>query len=727
MPLGISVSSELRESGVVLRALTGNLDEAFKSQSVRAEGARVMALDLQAIQHVSSFGVREWVRAMGQARKSLDGLYYLRSSSRVTDQFNLVVGFDSGGCLLSFEASYVCSQCDGVESSFLFDTQLDRPLFETLQAPTRQCLYCGRNAELCDDPAVLFEYVRAAAVTAPPAELLALIRNPRSWISQLPGVRLTVRPAIEAADTTFTLVGIVDSSLAARRLLEADEGRVRLDLEEVGHFEQDSLKAWQEKLASMAQHEPVRLINCPPAFLRRVLEEPGWASNAVIDSAVVPFLCNKCRCKSAVRWAAADPDSITRKAVCPCGGSLRFPGKAHDLRDFREVLLAAPRSKPETRAPVPVSAKQAPAPKPASPSEERYEMLCQIGRGGMADVFLARQHGAMGFKRLIVLKRVRRDLLTDDRMVRLFLDEARLAAALEHKNIIRILDLHRDGPSFEMAMEYVHGRSVHQVLSKLRAGTGVPPRLAAFIGAEVCAALRPAHKPDHRGESLIHRDVAPGNVLLGFDGVVKLADFGLAGYHHFTKDALRHRHVLGSVAYVAPEILLDQHAAPQSDLWSVGLLMHVMVLGKNPFYRETAVETAKAVIAEDIAWNWRVMPRRLFKTVRRATAKNPSTRYASAAEMEEALRDLVPKLGRNLDLAVWLQELFAEEIKIENRFIKKMKARNLSDAFLVATPSDVEHFFAQLRGEASSSSVTIESQPTAKVVTPDTGTGEKSV
>jgi eukaryotic-like serine/threonine-protein kinase len=342
--------------------------------------------------------------------------------------------------------------------------------------------------------------------------------------------------------------------------------------------------------------------------------------------------------------------------------------------------------------------------------DDRYEVLAKIGQGGMADVYLVRQHGAMGFRRLAVVKKVRRAFLTDDRVLRLFLEEARLAARIDHPHVIRIHDLGRADDTYFMVMDYVHGRSVVEALRVLRRrGETVPAVIAASITADVCAGLASAHRPDTTGRILVHRDVTPNNILVGFDGIVRLVDFGLAGYHHFRKDARRRRALLGNVPFIAPEVFLGREAVPQTDLWGVGLTLYAMLVGANPFHRESAEKTAYAVVNERLAREWRRIPRRLFAVIKRALAKNPAERYANAADMELDLRRAVARLGgrscggtsTGIGVGEWLRSLFGQQIDLEEGFARLQETASLTDALLCAAPAEVERLYVLLQHGAS--------------------------
>ncbi len=706
---GLRALSELQQGRALLRALAGQLDEHLKGEVLTAaSGCTHLMLDLDKVSHVSSFGVREWIRRIKEVRAGLEGLYYLRASPRMTDQFNMVMGFDCGGTLLSFRAVYACSAC-GEESESSFDTLLDREAFDTLTAPVRQCRFCGHDAQLDDDPAVLFEYVRAATFAAPPPEAMGLLRHPESWIEELPGVRLSTRPVVVGSTTVFRLAGIIDRSLPVRRIADSVEGTVQLALGRITHFDAAAIPRWQSLLAELANRARAILVGVPPVVMHRAVAEPGVLGGVHVHSLALPLRCNACRSLS---WVAVHASDIAPNLELPCRhcqGPARLLCPPEDVLAFQRALAdrprraAAPEARPRprtapARAPAPVEHHEKQAAATPLGFDEKYEVLCRIGQGGMADVFLVRQHGAMGFKRLVVIKKVRKDYLTDDRMLRLFLDEARLAARIEHPNVIRVHDLGRADGTFYMVLDFIHGRSLLEAQRQLRKRRGtVPTAIATSIAADLCAGLSYAHRPDSGGRVLVHRDVTPNNVLVSFDGMVKLVDFGLAGYHHFQKDSLRRNHILGNVPFIPPEVYLGREAVPQSDLWGVGLSLYVLLTGQHPFQRETIEKTAHAIVHDKVRRPWRRIPRRVFAIINRALAKAPDKRYGTAAEMESDLRAVLPKLGGSTDIGGWLRQLFSEQLAVEQQFVRANNGGSLADALLSSTPEHISQLYLRLR------------------------------
>ncbi len=202
----------------------------------------------------------------------------------------------------------------------------------------------------------------------------------------------------------------------------------------------------------------------------------------------------------------------------------------------------------------------------------RYEILQRLAHGNIADVFLARASGLEGFARHVVIKQIRPEHAVDTRFVTAFLDEARIGASLHHHNIVQVFDIAEAGDGYFFAMEYVHGEDARRLLAKVCArGGAVPVELVVALGAAAAAGLHHAH--EHRGADrqplgLVHRDVSPSNILIGYDGSVKLVDFGLA------KPALRsattRTGALCKAPYMSPELCMGKQVDRRSDVFALG-------------------------------------------------------------------------------------------------------------------------------------------------------------
>ncbi|HEU4384022.1 MAG TPA: serine/threonine-protein kinase [Anaeromyxobacteraceae bacterium] len=271
----------------------------------------------------------------------------------------------------------------------------------------------------------------------------------------------------------------------------------------------------------------------------------------------------------------------------------------------------------------------------------RYLLLRRLDVGGTAEVFLARAADGS----LLAVKRLLPTLAERPELVELFLEEARAGAALEHRALVRVLEAGRQETGWFMAMEWVPGRDLAALEARL-AGRGgrLAPALAAFVAGEVCDALEHAHRRTGAGGrplGLLHRDLAPRNVLCAWDGAVKLLDFGLA---RLAGPRARARHL-------SPEEAAGGAPGPRSDVFSLGAVLHELLAGQ-PFGPEAAA-------APPSLWNPAVPPG-LDAAVLSALAADPAARTASAAELGAALRPFADPQGAR-SLARVLADLFPEE------------------------------------------------------------------
>src|SRR5215831_12045151 len=213
----------------------------------------------------------------------------------------------------------------------------------------------------------------------------------------------------------------------------------------------------------------------------------------------------------------------------------------------------------------------------------RYDLLRRIAAGGMAEVFLAKASGAHGFEKLLAVKRILPALASDEEFVKRFIQEAKLAVGLSHANIVQVFDFGRFAGSLYIAMEFVDGADLATLLRAAdKAKREVPVGTALYVAIEIAKALDYAHrKPDSHGRAgIVHRDVSPSNVLVSYEGEVKLADFGIATA---AAAADTERRIMGKWRYMSPEQTAGQPLGPSSDLFSAGTVFYELFTGKRLF------------------------------------------------------------------------------------------------------------------------------------------------
>jgi serine/threonine protein kinase len=280
----------------------------------------------------------------------------------------------------------------------------------------------------------------------------------------------------------------------------------------------------------------------------------------------------------------------------------------------------------------------------------KYTLFERIGRGGMADVFKARIQGPAGFERTFVVKRILPHLSDDPAFTKMFIDEAKIAAKLTHPNIVQVFELGNVDGEYFMSMEYVRGHDLAETMRTLWARVGPPrPELVAYVGREMCRALAYAHDfTSEDGESLgmIHRDISPSNVMLSYDGAVKILDFGIAKAlgGDAAEEATKSGTLKGKFAYMAPEQTASNDIDRRIDIFATGIVLHEILTGRRLFKGENDMQTIERVrrceVVAPSLFN-PLCPPQLDHIVLQALAKNPDERYQSASEMADALDDIV--------------------------------------------------------------------------------------
>lgn len=297
----------------------------------------------------------------------------------------------------------------------------------------------------------------------------------------------------------------------------------------------------------------------------------------------------------------------------------------------------------------------------------KYKPIAMIGRGGMGDIYLAMASGPGGFKKLVVVKCLRTTTDDDDPIRQMFLDEARLAAHLNHPNVVQIFDVGDADGSPYIAMEYLDG----QPLSKIRRTVGrLSPPVAARIASDVLAGLHYAHELrgfDGTPLNMVHRDLSPPNILITYDGVVKLVDFGIA------KAALPSRALTdvgtlkGKISYMAPEQASHSDVDRRVDIFAMGVVLWELIVGRRLVADSSPAAALKHLVYGSFPAISDELPgidSALSDIVAHALEKDPDARYSTALEMREDLEAYLAGCGstvRREDLAALLVEHFAAQ------------------------------------------------------------------
>ncbi len=280
-----------------------------------------------------------------------------------------------------------------------------------------------------------------------------------------------------------------------------------------------------------------------------------------------------------------------------------------------------------------------------------YQILARLATGGMAEIFLARGIGTTGVERYVVLKRILRDRANDVQLVKMFLDEARLASQLQHPNVAQVYDIGKLGDSYFFTMEYVHGETIRGLLHRARSlRRELPLNVIMTVIAGAAAGLHHAHERiGHDGKPLgiVHRDVSPSNLMVSYEGSVKVVDFGVAKAENRVQET-RSGTVKGKIAYLSPEQCRGGALDRRSDLFSLGIVFWEMLTVERLYKRNSDFENMTAIVTEDpIPPSTRRpgLPPELDAIVMRLLSKDPTERYATGDHLVEALEDVAPRLG----------------------------------------------------------------------------------
>ena len=300
----------------------------------------------------------------------------------------------------------------------------------------------------------------------------------------------------------------------------------------------------------------------------------------------------------------------------------------------------------------------------------KYELMRRLAKGGMAEIFLARSFGVEGFERHLVIKRILPDLASSAKFVGLFIKEAKISASLSHPNIVQIYELGRVSSDHYIAMEHIHGRDLTRINKSLRGrGERMPIPLAVFVVASILRGLHHAHtRTDAQGRTLnlIHRDVSPHNVMIGFQGDVKLFDFGIARLVG-DSDPVEGMPGGGKYAYMSPEQAGGRPMDHRSDVYSAGVVLYELLVGHRLFQDPDPAEKLRKVRAAEVPDPRNENPNvsdELWGLVSRMLDKDPETRPPTAGEAEEELWAYLYRSNLRADaheLAAFMHDRFPDE------------------------------------------------------------------
>lgn len=312
----------------------------------------------------------------------------------------------------------------------------------------------------------------------------------------------------------------------------------------------------------------------------------------------------------------------------------------------------------------------------------RYDLLTPLAQGGMAIVWAARLRGSRGFQKIVAVKAMLPSLAEDSSFEEMFIAEAELSARIKHPNVCEIFDVGEEDGTPYIVMEWVNGEPLSALSKAARAkGLTIPVSVAARIVHEAALGLHAAHEV--KGEDgallgLVHRDVSPQNILIGYDGIVKVVDFGIAKATNASDEKKTQAgQVKGKVQYMAPEQAAGK-ADRRSDIFALGIVAYILVTGKHPFEADNDMAMLRKICspgrvpaASTLAQN---LPLALDQAISRALDKDPKKRFQTMAEFASALelaKQQIARRGEEKDVAAFVGEVLAERSEKRKRMIKE--------------------------------------------------------
>jgi len=302
----------------------------------------------------------------------------------------------------------------------------------------------------------------------------------------------------------------------------------------------------------------------------------------------------------------------------------------------------------------------------------KFQLLKKIASGGMAEIYIAKQRGMEGFEKIVVIKTILPNLATNEEFVQMFLDEARIAARLTHPNIVQIYDLGRVGSTYFIAMEYVQGENLRTVAKTCRKqGHTIPLQHTVKVISQACEGLYYAHtKADTSGQPLniVHRDVSPQNILVSFEGITKLVDFGIAKaatqYQETRAGILK-----GKYSYMSPEQCMSQPVDARSDIFSIGIVLWELSTGLRLYKLNSELMILKEITEGTVKPPREVnqqIPAELEAIILKALEKHPDNRFQDGLEMHMALEEFLKNqqlTSSTVHLSAYMRELFKDKLE----------------------------------------------------------------
>ena len=675
------------EGDATLVRVVGLVDERFEGFG-ELGATKAVVIDTSAMTRMTSFGVRQWIKALDAVPKTITDLYLLGCPTFFVDQLNMVLNFGGHARIITVTAPYSCTSC-GIELGETVDVLAERATL-VKDAADRECPRCGGKLELDEPPESYFAFAsKYAAQNLHPAAARLLVSTKlyraqaHDSIAEKPP---RIIKLVHGAVTYFRISGRIGALFRARPFLVGAEGEIVIDMSDVERFDPAGQREWKRLVKTLSgQVQAVTLVDVDDSFLASAGDTVTLARNVSVTSVRVPYTCTECArvSRSSIELEHASWPLQFEPHVCTmCGGTCTCELASEALQPLRKAITQAPKAsakviaqREELLSRAMTDARVAQAGEAASSALGaddtilgKYKIVRRLSTGGMADVFLANQIGIGGFEKPVALKRIQRKLLDSRHVaVDMFLNEAKIAGRLTHPNIVQVLDVGEVGGALYLAMEYVHGKDLRNVIKKLQpTKERLPLGDALYVVREVAQALHHAYwSTDLTGKRLavVHRDVSPHNVILGYDGTVKLLDFGVAMSAVTEQNETM---IVGKWQYMSPEATTSQVVDHRSDLFSLGVVLYLLCSGAMPF---NATEP-KAIVRKIRAGEYKPLseltpvPGRLANMVDRMLAADPAARPQRGQDVANELAEIARANGLSSSpsqVAELLARLFPED------------------------------------------------------------------
>ncbi len=693
-----SYTIERRQTGPVSHVwIRGTIDETLSTKKLADTLVGHVLIDLGRVERISSFGVRQWMQLTQQLPLGALGLYLLHAPPVLVDQLNMVEGFAGIAQVLSVLAPYACDKC-GEERVRVVDLRTAGPLLAEGKVPEFNCPSCESPLRFADQADEYFSFVKQHPVNGLEASVERYLNSliaPRAT-DHVNSVKL-----VEEDVTYVRMPSTIRGDLSVRRLSSGLEGTVVYDFGGVAEIEPAGIKKIREVLAAAAATASVVLWRLPPIAVG-ALETMEAMPNVAIANLWLPCECASCgsglfQAVSAASYLRTTTgDGSERRACGVCGAQVQVPRvegaskllAEHPATDvpYEKIEAVEPKAAsqvihgaalPDPNTPTSSSGARTSqtglkaVPEKDAPNQNLH-LLKHLGRGGMAEVFLARQVGLKGFEKYVTVKRILPQFAQSPDFVEMLFAEARANARLTHPNVVQLFDVGSLDGVAHLTMEYVRGPDFKRVLVMARkSGSSLPVPHALRIVAETAAGLHYAHTfvdPMGHSHPVIHRDVSPHNILVSLDGAVKLSDFGIAKVSD-GGEGTRPGTFKGKIHYSSPEQIRGLPLDARHDLFSLGIVLFEALTGFLPFRAENDVATLTAIAQTPVADPRQAvpsLPEDVCELVFRALEKSPDERFQSAGEFREAIEEVMARHGYRsspIDVSHYVRDLLGEHLK----------------------------------------------------------------